>query len=133
MDTLTYSVLLGLALLVIFLFVINERRKYQRYKQLLDMDVEVRFQESDDPYDHMRRGSVMLHLHGCEDHVKAVVIKHLSFSHSAFHVPSLDKLYFKGKGGENQLLSASFRIRRHTLRQLEGKKLHVNLYVFKLN
>ncbi|TYR36875.1 hypothetical protein FXV77_06770 [Sphingobacterium phlebotomi] len=127
MDNLTYSVLAGLALLLIFLFVINEIRKYQRYKKMLDMVVEVQFHESEDAYDHMRRGTVMLHLYRSEEHIKAIVIKHLSFSDPAFHVPSLDKLYFKGKSGEQQLLSASFRIRRHTLRRLDGKKIHINL------
>lgn len=127
MGALTYSMLMGLGLVFIFFLVRNERQKYQRYKRLIDMNVEVQFQESADPYDHMRRGSVMLRLHGCEEQVKAIVIKRMSFSHPAFYVPSLDKLYFKGKGTENQLLSASFRIRRHTLRRLRGKQLYVHL------
>ncbi|MBD1423782.1 hypothetical protein [Sphingobacterium chuzhouense] len=128
MEVLTYAMLMGLGLVFIFFLVRNEQQKYQRYKRLIDMDVEVQFQESADPYDHMRRGSVMLRLHGCEEHVKAIVIKDMSFNHRAFYVPSLDnKLYFKGKGTENQLLSASFRIRRHALRQLVGKQVYVNL------
>lgn len=69
MDNLTYSVLAGLALLLIFLFVIKEIRKYQRYKKMLDMEVEVQFHESEDAYDHMRRGTVMLHLYRSEEHI----------------------------------------------------------------
>ncbi len=127
METLTYSVFAGLALLPISLIVINEIRKYRRFESVMDMNVEVQFQEPGDPYDHMRRGSVMLHLNGCEEHIKAIVIKRLSFSHSAFYVPSLDTLYFKGRGDGPQLLSASFRIRRHALRRLEGKKTYIHL------
>src|SRR5690606_18729660 len=115
MEALTYSVYAGLALLPICLIVMNEIRKYRRFESMMDMNIEVQFQEPGDPYDHMRRGSVMLHLYGCEEHIKAIVIKRLSFNHSAFYVPSLDKLYFKGGGDDPQLLSASFRIRRHAL------------------
>jgi len=131
MDTLTYAVLAGLALFLFFLLFLNERRKYQRFGRIMDMDVEVRFQQSEDKYDHMCRGSVVLHLHGCEEGVKAIVIKNLSFSHEAFHVPALDKLYFKGRSSgaeiDDQLLSVSFRVRRHALRRLEGKQLHIQV------
>lgn len=127
MDALTYSMLGGLVLLLVILLLKNEWKKFQRYKRYLDMDVEVQFQESSDPYDHMHRGSVMLHLHKCGDNIKSIVIHNVSFSHSAFHVPSVDKLYFKGKDNKSQLLSASFRIRRHALRRLANKSLYIHL------
>lgn len=118
---------MGLAALFAFLPARNEWKKYRRYKRYLDMDVGIKFQESSDPYDHMHRGSVMIHLHKCGDNIKGIVIKDVSFSHNAFYVPSTDKLYFKGKGDKSQLLSASFRIRRHALRRLENKSLHIHL------
>lgn len=91
------------------------------------MTVEILFQKSADPYDYMRRGSVMLHLHKCDESIKGFVIKEVSFSDRAFHVPAFDNLYFKRNNDKSQLLSTSFRIRRHNLRRLDGKQLYITI------
>lgn len=127
MNALAYFMLAGLAALFICLRIKNERQKRQRYKTRLDMDVEVQFQESVDPHDHMRRGSIMLTLHRCDDDVKGIVIKKVSFSDDVFYVPGFDTLYFKKNNDKSQLLSTSFRIRRHNLRRFEGKQLYVTI------
>lgn len=127
MDTLTYLLFAGLTLLLVFLVILHERRKYQRFARSMDMDVKVAFQKIDNLHDHICRGSVMLSLRGCEENIKAIVIKHIGFSDSAFYVPVLDKLYFNGKGGDTQLLSARFRIQLRSLQQLEGKRIGIHL------
>ena len=127
MNALAYFLLAGLATLFIFLRIKNERQKYRRYKQRMAMDVNILFQESTDPYDHMRRGSVMLRLHKCDNDIKGIVIKEVSFNESEFYVPTFDNLYFKRNNDKSQLLSASFRIRRHSLRRLTGKQLHITI------
>lgn len=127
MNSLIYLLLAGLAPLLIFLLVVHERRKYQRYKRFMAMDVTVQFQESQRSHDHMRHGSVMINLRKSADHIKGIVIKDVAFSQRAFQVPVLDPLYFKGNGDKSQLLSARFRIRRHSLQRLEGKQVHIIL------
>ncbi|PRD46825.1 hypothetical protein [Sphingobacterium haloxyli] len=127
MNSLIYPVLAVLALLLIFLLLVNERRKYQRYKRFMDMDVTVQFQESKSSHDQMRHGSVMINLRKSADHIKGIVIKDVAFSHSVFHVPVFDQLYFKGNSDTSQLLSARFRISRHSLHRLEGKQVHIIL------
>lgn len=124
---LAYYVLYGVGFLFVFALIYNERQKYRRYRSLMDMAVEIQFQEPTDPYDHIRRGSVMLRLHDCEANIKGIVIKQVSFSHNTFQIPILDKLYFRGKGDKKQLLSASFRVRRHALRKLNGKRIYIRL------
>ncbi|NGM67231.1 hypothetical protein [Sphingobacterium sp. SGR-19] len=127
MNALIYLMLAGLAPLLIFLLVINERRKYQRYKRFMDMDVTVQFQGSQSSHDQMRHGSVMINLRKSAEHIKGIVIKDVSFSHSVFYVPVFDQLYFKGNGDKSQLLSARFRISRHSLHRLEGRQVHIIL------
>ncbi|PRD51936.1 hypothetical protein [Sphingobacterium gobiense] len=127
MGSLIYPVLAVLALLLIFLLLVNERRKYQRYKRLMEMDVTVQFQESKNSHDQMRHGSVMINLHETADQIKSIVIKDVYFSHGAFYVPVFDQLYFKGNSDNSQLLSARFRISRNNLHRLEGKQVHIML------
>ena len=128
MNTLTFALFAGLILFVLLLLR-QERQKYQRYRRLLRMDVGVQFYESTDAYDHLRRGSVVLNLLYCSEDIKAIVIRRIQFSHPAFHIPAMDKLYFKGEGADlaQQTLSVSFRIRRHNLRRQEGKRVYIFL------
>lgn len=127
MNALAYFILAGLVTIFTGLRVRNERQKHKRYKQYLDMNVDILFQEPTDPYDYMRRGSVMLRLHKCDDNIKGFVIKEVSFSDRAFYVPIFDNLYFKRNNDKSQLLSTSFRIRRHNLRRLDGKQLYITI------
>ena len=127
MDTLTYLMLIGAGIFAAAFLLLNERKKYQRFQHNMQLQVELQFQERGEAYDHMRRGSILLHLRKNEGPSKAIVIRKVAFSDSAFVVSTLDKLYFRGGTAEPQLLSASFRIRRHALRKLAGKQLSIQL------
>ena len=127
MTALIYVVFGALALAIILLLILNEGRKRRRFNRLMDLRVDLKFKENADPYDHMRRGSIILHLHSCQSNVKGIVVKKIRFTNRAFHVPPLDNLYFNGKSSEHTLLSASFRVRRHALRRMAGKKIWIYL------
>lgn len=127
MGLFAYATLALLGVLLLFLLIRNELLKTSRYEKLLNMEAKILFHAASDPYDHVRRGSIMLYLHGTEPNVRSVVIRQLSFNKTAFTVLSLDKLYFKGSSAEVQLLSAGFRVRRHDLRRLAGKQIHIRI------
>ncbi|GHE38879.1 hypothetical protein [Sphingobacterium griseoflavum] len=125
MDDFSYEII-GTLAVVGFLFLgLSEWAKYRRFKRYIRLVADIRLHPAQKQGQHVVTGSLGLTMSQAEPGVKGLAVLSLSFRHDAFSIPTADKLYFKADS--MPYLSVGFRIRRHDLRPLRGKRVSIRV------
>lgn len=124
-DLTLIEILFGVLALIAGIYGLRNVRLHRNFLRDVDLRVNTDFYDSTISHDQYRRGSVKLELHGSKQKLLTLTITSMSFSESAFQIPSMDKLYFKAQDERKQALSLSFRVEKEYLKHFGNRRVYL--------